>query len=86
MSVTSYSFTFKTLASRLGGERIAALSCSQPALELATCNLELEGSYHNSPCSRYQTAVRRMPSSNVTWGAKPSSVRARVVSNARLLV
>ena len=44
------------------------------------------GLAHSRPSLRYQSAVRWMPSSRSTFGAKPSSVRARVVSKARLLV
>src|SRR5688500_1128861 len=41
---------------------------------------------HNRPSWRYQSAVRLIPSSRSTLGEKPSSVRARMVSKARLFV
>ena len=42
--------------------------------------------FTSHPSVRYQSRVRRMPSRSPTRGANPISVRARVMSNARLLV
>src|SRR5262249_44929052 len=40
---------------------------------------------HSMPCARYQSAVCRRPVSRSVCGLKPSSRRAREISNARLL-
>src|SRR5262245_48548924 len=41
---------------------------------------------HSHPCSRYHVRVLRMPSRSPFCGAYPISARARLMSNARLLV
>ena len=47
---------------------------------------DVQRAAHSSPCSLYHAAVFEIPLARSTLGSQPISVRARVVSNARLFV